>query len=603
MYDYSQYNQPQYEQAYASEPELELHPDFELEDYENNYDRETGSSYEGGPEYEYNGNYESNNAYETEPSFEEGESAYNYETNQEWAPENEYSNNYETYPAYESQDYEADTNSEQDLESGLNYVSNEQELEEWVNEIAVRDHRTRNVINTPVGQKAIRHLSTIAVRTLPGIGAAVGWRGKPRTSIWNRTPATRRPYWQRPVRNQAGQNRWWYNGHWHSTPRYYGQAQNWQRGYRPWYGPWNRRSWYYPYSVYGSSLGTQGQNMPQQDTQPQSVPAPGVSQQPFPQQGFQPQSQSSQPQDFSPDAAQDNPSPSSGQPDISSFIKLVLDTLRNLDRRLAQQSPGGNNAASDTEQIRTALVPAAAANFPAILQPKDGPPSGQEAGNASPQFSGTGRNGDGLGATQSPGNSQSSGTERETPFYGEIMDTEETFNETTEMELASELLSLNNEQELDFFLDDLFKKAVGAVSSFVGSPVGKKLKGWLKGTAKKLLPGLGAAAGTFFGGPVGGQIGGTIAKGLSSLFGLELEGLSPEDKDFEMAKAFVRLAGNAAKQGDEYNTGNPTEDARRAFIEAAKRFAPGMLVRKPDGSNAAYGRQQPYRNNDYYDNY
>jgi hypothetical protein len=607
MYDYSQYNRPQYEQNYASEPELELHPDFEMEDYENNYGYETESSYEAGPDYEYNPNYEYNNAYETEPSYElEGESAYNYETDQEWGPEGEYGNDYETGSDYESQNYEGYPDREQqDLESGLDYVSNEQELEDWVNEIAVRDHRTRNIVNTPVGRKAVRQLTNIAARTLPRIGSAVGWRGQPRYRTWNR-PTSRQSYWQRPYRSQTGQNRWWYNGRWYNRPRYYGQQQNLQRGYRPWgnqsrYRPWwDGRRWRYPYYGYGSSLSVQTQDMQPQDTQPQGISTQGFQQPSFSQQSFQPQV--SQPQDFSQDAGQGSAPAPSGQPDISSFIQLVLDTLRNLARQVAQQSPAGSNVANDIEQIRTALIPAAATNFPSIIQSKQGPPPGPDSGSGSQQSPPTSGGNGGSVPNQAPGG-QPSGTEKEVPFYGEIMDTEESFNEVTEMELASELLSLNSEQELDYFLDDLFKTAVGAVSSLVGSPIGNKLKGMLKGAAKKVLPSLGTAAGTFFGGPVGGAIGGTIAKGLSSLFGLELEGLSPEDKDFEMAKAFVRLAGNAAKQGDEHDTGNPTEDARRAFIEAAKRFAPGMLVRKSGGSNGAYGRQQSYRNNGNYDNY
>src|SRR6185436_9864674 len=59
---------------------------------------------------------------------------------------------------------------------------------------------------------------------------------------------------------------------------------------------------------------------------------------------------------------------------------------------------------------------------------------------------------------------------------GEITDREGTFNEMTEMELASELLSLNHESEIEHFLGDLFKKAVGGISGILGGPQGDALK-------------------------------------------------------------------------------------------------------------------------------
>lgn len=106
------------------------------------------------------------------------------------------------------------------------------------------------------------------------------------------------------------------------------------------------------------------------------------------------------------------------------------------------------------------------------------------------------------------------------------------------------------------------------------------LKNLLRNVAKKALPLVGTAAGAYFGGPMGAQAGGNIGKTVSSMFELELEGLSNEDREFEVAKAVVRLAGNAAKQAADNVTGNAEEDTRNALIQAASRFAPGLLVRK-----------------------
>src|SRR5512143_3851803 len=57
------------------------------------------------------------------------------------------------------------------------------------------------------------------------------------------------------------------------------------------------------------------------------------------------------------------------------------------------------------------------------------------------------------------------------------------FNEMDEMELASQLLEVSDEAELDQFLGDLFKKATRAVGSFLKGPLGKQLGGIIKGIA------------------------------------------------------------------------------------------------------------------------
>jgi hypothetical protein len=159
---------------------------------------------------------------------------------------------------------------------------------------------------------------------------------------------------------------------------------------------------------------------------------------------------------------------------------------------------------------------------------------------------------------------------------------DEVFNEATEMELATELLSVGNEAELEDFLGGLFKKIGRGVSNFANSAAGQQLGGILKGVAKKALPILGTAAGTFLGGPVGASLGGKLGNMASGLFELELEGLSNEDKEFEIARAYVRYAGKAAKlaaKNPRVRT-QPRKVARRAAIVAAKTHAPGLLKRK-----------------------
>jgi hypothetical protein len=152
------------------------------------------------------------------------------------------------------------------------------------------------------------------------------------------------------------------------------------------------------------------------------------------------------------------------------------------------------------------------------------------------------------------------------------------FNESQEMAMAAELLEISNEEELDHFLGDLIKKAGSAVGKFVSSPVGKAIGGVLKSAAKTALPIAGGALGAYFGGPIGAQLGSNLAGMAGSALGLELEGLSQEDREFESARQFVRWAGETAKNTlAAPQSGDPTALARAAAAEAARIHAPGLL--------------------------
>jgi hypothetical protein len=152
------------------------------------------------------------------------------------------------------------------------------------------------------------------------------------------------------------------------------------------------------------------------------------------------------------------------------------------------------------------------------------------------------------------------------------------FDEAEEMELAAEMLAVTDEAELDQFLGDLIKKAGQAVGKVIKSPIGKKLGGFLKGAAKKVLPVAAGALGTMVGGPLGGMVASKAATAAGDAFGLELEGLSPEDQEFETARHFVRFAGDAARQASKVLSAHDPEDAARdAVMNAARKFAPGLL--------------------------
>jgi len=176
---------------------------------------------------------------------------------------------------------------------------------------------------------------------------------------------------------------------------------------------------------------------------------------------------------------------------------------------------------------------------------------------------------------------------------GEVQ--ESPFNETEELELAAELLEITNEQELNYFLGNLIKKVGSAVGKVVRSPIGQALGGVLKKVAKTALPMAGAALGNLIVPGVGGAIGGKLASAAGSMFGLELEGLSPEDREFEVARRFVRLAGSTTHRAlTAPSQAHPVVVARSALQAAARRHAPGLQTAAIVGGASPIGATAPY---------
>jgi hypothetical protein len=169
------------------------------------------------------------------------------------------------------------------------------------------------------------------------------------------------------------------------------------------------------------------------------------------------------------------------------------------------------------------------------------------------------------------------------------------------MELAAELLEVNSEAELDRFLGGLFSRVARGVSNFARSGVGRALGGVLKKAAGAALPIVGGAIGSFVGGPAGTALGSKLGSMAGKAFGLELEGLSQEDREFEVAKQFVRLASDAtARAAAAPQQGDPRAIARAAFNAAAQTYAPGLVTPPPGrpgapGAGAAAGHGGGHR--------
>lgn len=172
-------------------------------------------------------------------------------------------------------------------------------------------------------------------------------------------------------------------------------------------------------------------------------------------------------------------------------------------------------------------------------------------------------------------------------FYGEAetdeLDAGELWNEVTrgssDMALAAELLAVSGEDELDQFLGNLVKSAVSAGKSFVNSPAGQAVGNILKSAARQALPQLGQAIGNYVAPGAGGDLGRKVGSWIGTKFetGLDLEGLSPEDRELQTARAFVDFARSTARRAAATPTTTPPAvAAKNAALASARQLMPGL---------------------------
>jgi len=147
-------------------------------------------------------------------------------------------------------------------------------------------------------------------------------------------------------------------------------------------------------------------------------------------------------------------------------------------------------------------------------------------------------------------------------------------NEDQNIHLASRLMDVNSEEELEYFLADTISDVANAAGKFISSPTGQALGSALKDVAKKVLPAALEAVGTRYGGAPGGVIAKAVGTAITDQFEVE-----PEEAEWEAANNFVKLATEAIKNAAEAPPGaDPHAIAKRAIIEAAKIHAPGLVA-------------------------
>jgi hypothetical protein len=183
------------------------------------------------------------------------------------------------------------------------------------------------------------------------------------------------------------------------------------------------------------------------------------------------------------------------------------------------------------------------------------------------------------------------GSEFEANELGEF---ESPLSEAQEVELASGLLEVASEQELEQFLGDVARAVGGAAMRVARSDTGRQLGGILKDTlrsaARQALPVVGRAIGGAVD-PSYADFGGRAGTAVGDLLGLEFEGLSRQDQEFESARQLTRFVATALRQAALAPRGAPPAGvARTAVARAARLYLPGYYPRLRGRSGRSWGR-------------
>jgi hypothetical protein len=161
--------------------------------------------------------------------------------------------------------------------------------------------------------------------------------------------------------------------------------------------------------------------------------------------------------------------------------------------------------------------------------------------------------------------------------YAREFEIDTAFSEIQEMEYAANLLEITDEGELDQFLGGLIKRAGQAAGGALEPPVGRALGGYLKAAVRQVLPSIEAGA-------AGVAAGRGLATPSGQVLGLELEGLSAEDQEFEIARRLVRLIGAATQKAAQVAPGVDGQSAaKQAVLASARTHAPGLVRAQTDG--------------------
>ena len=147
------------------------------------------------------------------------------------------------------------------------------------------------------------------------------------------------------------------------------------------------------------------------------------------------------------------------------------------------------------------------------------------------------------------------------------------WSDARELQQAAELLEYADEGALETYLVEMVGRANGRT-------VARRPSSGVRMALARILGRIGR--------PLLRQGGASQRASAGRVFGLELEGLSPEDQAFEVARHFARFATDAARRASQdHAAGSSHAIASRAVIAAAQTFAPGCCGHR--NSAAALG--------------
>lgn len=151
-------------------------------------------------------------------------------------------------------------------------------------------------------------------------------------------------------------------------------------------------------------------------------------------------------------------------------------------------------------------------------------------------------------------------------------------SESQELALASELLEVNSEEELEQFLGDLWDRTKAAASQAYNSDAVQSAIPGLKAVARAVLPKAATYLANVYAPGTGDIAGSGVEAAVNQWLNEELEGLSGEDREFETARQFVRFA-NAALQRSARMPARvaPRVAAQTAISDAACTHVPGLV--------------------------
>ncbi|AQR69914.1 hypothetical protein BZG29_17460 [Janthinobacterium sp. LM6] len=132
--------------------------------------------------------------------------------------------------------------------------------------------------------------------------------------------------------------------------------------------------------------------------------------------------------------------------------------------------------------------------------------------------------------------------------------------------LAAQLLELQGPAQFDAFLAHQLG-ATAAGQQVRGTPLEGPLRQLLGKVVAPLLP-------------LHGGSPQALKRRAAGIFGMELEGLSPEDKEFELARQVVHLidaVNTALVQDGVLGVRDPRTRVDTALLQVARRVAPGLL--------------------------